>query len=265
MFSHNGTQFSLHHAVGRAGRRSRWSVSAIWPGPRSIAPVRSNLVYGGTNAYSKIVSHVKGGNGRAPLASILNGQLIAAERQNSFSGVGGNVIEAVYLNNFDLIAGGNINLTSGVNTLVLDAVGPDTQIHLRELPPPRARQRPPRRTATIAVVSSEGLNSSGIAEGRQREQRTFIERSSSSTTSVTRSRPGSRRPITNEGVTATYKAGGNGSQTLTAISGTFTRGHQHRRTAADRPTSADSAPCPAGRHPQGQSRRRRSRPRPSIC
>ena len=37
-----------------------------------------NLVYDGTNAYSKIISHVKGGNGRAPLASILNGQLIAA-------------------------------------------------------------------------------------------------------------------------------------------------------------------------------------------
>ena len=33
--------------------------------------------------------------------------------QNSLSGVGGNVLKAVFLSNFDLIAGGNINLTSG--------------------------------------------------------------------------------------------------------------------------------------------------------
>ena len=69
------------------------------------------------------------------------------EAQNSLSGVGGNVIKAVYLSNFDLIAGGNINLTSGVNTLVLDSVGPDTQIHLRALPPAPA-------TTTVLPTSS---------------------------------------------------------------------------------------------------------------
>src|ERR1700679_1914501 len=54
-----------------------------------------NLVYDGPNSYSKIVSHVKGGNGRAPLASILNGQLIAAGAEKSLRGVGGNVIKGL--------------------------------------------------------------------------------------------------------------------------------------------------------------------------
>ena len=74
--------------------------------------------------------------------------------QNSFSGVGGNVIEAVYLNNFDLIAGGNINLTSGVNTLVLDSVGPATQVHLRELPPAPTTTTTTAASATVSTVAT---------------------------------------------------------------------------------------------------------------
>ena len=56
--------------------------SAIWPGPRSTAPARSIWSTAGPTRYSKIVSHVSGGNGRAPLASILNSQLIAAGATN---------------------------------------------------------------------------------------------------------------------------------------------------------------------------------------
>src|SRR5204863_4327220 len=94
-----------------------------------------HLAYGGTNAFSKIVGHVVGGGGHAPLASILNRQLIQAGAPNSVSGIGGNVLQSVLLSDFDLVRGGTINLTAGVNSLTLDAVSPDTQINLRALPP----------------------------------------------------------------------------------------------------------------------------------
>ena len=93
------------------------------------------LVYGDTNAFSKITGQVRGGNGHAPLGSIQNSQLIAAGAQNSLSGVGGDVLQSVLLSSFDLIAGGRINLTPGVNSLILDSIGANTQVNLRALPP----------------------------------------------------------------------------------------------------------------------------------
>ena len=72
-----------------------------------------NLVYGATNAYSKIIGEVHGGGGHAPLQSIQNSQLIDAGASNSLSGVGGNVVESFLLSPFDLIDGGRINLTPG--------------------------------------------------------------------------------------------------------------------------------------------------------
>jgi hypothetical protein len=189
-----------------------------------------NLVYGGTNAFSKIVSHVKGGNGRAPLASILNSQLIAAGAENSVSGVGGNVIEAVYLSNFNLIAGGNINLTSGVNTLALDSVGPDTQVHLRELPPAPSTTTSTASIATVGIVATQAGETIGLA----------LRNSStpSTSSSVTTLEAGQSTTITNEGVSATYQVGGNGNQTLTSVTGSFT------------PGTNIVEPLPAGQPPQ---------------
>ena len=72
-----------------------------------------NLVFGATNAYSKITGDVHGGGGHAPLESIQNSQLINAGASNSLSGVGGNVVESFLLSPFDLVDGGRINLTAG--------------------------------------------------------------------------------------------------------------------------------------------------------
>src|SRR5262249_54989617 len=94
-----------------------------------------HLVYGGTNAFSKIVGSVQGGGGHAPLASILNSQLINAGAANSLSGIGGNVLESVLMSDFDLIAGGTITLTAGVNSVNLNSIGANTQVNLRALPP----------------------------------------------------------------------------------------------------------------------------------
>src|SRR5207249_9390021 len=88
-----------------------------------------HLAFGGTNAFSKLVGNVHGGGGRAPLASIRYNQVQGGGAQLNLTGIGSTVLAAVYLRDFDLVAGGNINLTAGVNTLVLDSVGPNTQIH----------------------------------------------------------------------------------------------------------------------------------------
>ena len=53
---------------------------------------------------------------------------------DNFSGVGSTLLNVVNLKNFDLIDGGQINLTGGVHQLYLNSIGANTQIHLRELP-----------------------------------------------------------------------------------------------------------------------------------
>lgn len=89
-----------------------------------------NLVYSKTNANSKIIGVVKGGNGTAPLATFRYKDLSI----ENLSGVGGSVLKTANLKQFNLIDNGNINLTSGVDIVYLNSVGANTQIHLRYLP-----------------------------------------------------------------------------------------------------------------------------------
>jgi len=171
------------------------------------------LVYGGTNAFSQIYSHVHGGNGTGPLLSIRNSRVQGGGAQLDLSGVGSNVIKSVYLPNFDLVAGGDINLTAGVNTLVLASVSPNSQIHLRTLPP--APTTSTSTTSTLGVVTTESGTTSGAAV-----------RGTTTTTSPAGTTLQARQSttITNDGVSATYVSGKNGEQTLTAVSGTFAAG-----------------------------------------
>ena len=174
------------------------------------------LVYGDTNAYSKIVGTVTGGGGHAPLESIQNARLINAGASNSLSGQGGDVAAAFLLSPFDLIDGGRINLTPGVNSLNLDSIGADTQINLRTLPPP------PTTTTTLPTSSLlVGTSTTGTATiNIFRTFATTTTTTSSSTTTLQALQSGS---VTNPyGVTTTYASNGNGSQTLTGISGEFT-------------------------------------------
>jgi hypothetical protein len=176
-----------------------------------------NLVYGATNAYSKITGLVHGGGGHAPLESIQNSQLIDAGASNSLSGVGGNVVESFLLSQFDLVDGGRINLTPGVNGLVLDSIGADTQINLRALPPaPSTQVTLP--TSQLLVGSSSSGTASSIT----------IFRAFSTTTSSSTSGGGTTlaalqsTTVTNPyGVSSTFLTNGNGSQTLTGLSGEF--------------------------------------------
>lgn len=90
-----------------------------------------NLTFSGTNASTGIVAHVRGGTGHAPLQSVVGQGLNPLD----LSGIGSSVVNVVNLKGFDLVDNGRINLTGGVHTLVLNSVGSNTQINLRQLPP----------------------------------------------------------------------------------------------------------------------------------
>ena len=89
-----------------------------------------HLVFSGTNQETGIIGRVSGGTGQAPLADLRN----ATVGLDNFSGVGSTLLNVVNLKNFDLIDGGQVNLTGGVHQLYLNSIGANTQIHLRELP-----------------------------------------------------------------------------------------------------------------------------------
>jgi hypothetical protein len=178
------------------------------------------LVYGDTNAFSKITGSVHGGNGHAPLGSIQNNELIAAGNQNSLSGVGGDVLQAVLLSPFDLIAGGRINLTPGVNSVVLDSIGADTQVNLRALPPP------PVTTTTVAtstlLVSSSVTATGGVSSSFTVFRDFSTNTSTTSSSNTTLEALQSTTVSSPYSTSTTYVSNGNGSQTLTAVNGTFT-------------------------------------------
>ena len=145
VFSHGNTEFTYTTPTGGqaviqvvglgnlAGTTVDRAACSIWS---SAGPTRTR----------RSSSHVKGGEWPRPLASILNSQLIAAVRPNSFSGVGGNVIQSVYLQKFDLIAGGDINLTAGreLHWCSTRSV-PTRKSTSAHFPPPRVRRRARRR------------------------------------------------------------------------------------------------------------------------
>lgn len=93
-----------------------------------------HLWFSKTNSFTKIMSSVHGGTGQADLASIYNLDLFTNQAAGSLSGVGASVIHSINLPNFNLIAGGVIDVTSGIANLNLNSVGPATEIQLRELP-----------------------------------------------------------------------------------------------------------------------------------
>ena len=94
-----------------------------------------HLLYGKSNAFTKIMSDVHGGTGQADLASVYNRDQFNHQGANAISGVGSTLIGTINLPNFNLIPGGTINATAGINILGLNSVGPNTQIQLRDIPP----------------------------------------------------------------------------------------------------------------------------------
>ena len=156
------------------------------------------------------------------------------------------MIKAVYLNDFNLIAGGNINLTSGVNTVVLDSVGPNTQIHLRELPPAPSTTTSTATESTPVLISAANGNSSADLTFINTNS-TPISSSSSTTTSPDTLEAGQSTTITNEGChRGLHQTQGNGGQTLTGISGTFAAGTNIVEPLPTGQPSQTQPPAPPG-------------------
>ncbi|WP_165246218.1 hypothetical protein [Paludisphaera soli] len=93
-----------------------------------------NLRYDLSNAYTKIVSNVHGGTGRADLASVMSRDQAESGAINSLSGIGSPLIGMINLRQFDLVPGGTVNVTAGIGVLGLRSAGPNSQIQLRALP-----------------------------------------------------------------------------------------------------------------------------------
>ncbi|MHC5542366.1 hypothetical protein ACYOEI_29440, partial [Singulisphaera rosea] len=112
-------------------------ISLLGPGSLGGTTVAADgslsLVYRGTNQLSAIVGKVTGRGGRnkdVPLQSITNANL----DMDDLSGIGSSALSVVNLKNFDLVSGGQINMTGGVHTLFLNSVASNTQVNLRTLP-----------------------------------------------------------------------------------------------------------------------------------
>lgn len=92
-----------------------------------------NLRYGLSNSYTKIVSNIHGGNGRADLASVFSRTQAEAGQHGGLSGIGSPVIGMINLRQFDLLPGGTINVEAGIGVLGLRSAAAGSQIQLREL------------------------------------------------------------------------------------------------------------------------------------
>ena len=89
-----------------------------------------NLVFSGTTVFTTITATVKGGTGQANLATIRDANVAIG----SLTGIGGELLGRVLLPSFNLISGGNVNLTAGVQVFSLNSVAANSQIHLRDTP-----------------------------------------------------------------------------------------------------------------------------------
>lgn len=152
-----------------------------------------HLVYGGTNVYSKITGSVSGGGGQATLASILNYQLIASGQPLSLSGVGGTPVSSVLMHSFNLEAGGTIILTPGVTSVVLNSIGPNTNVQLRTLPP----------APSYRILPANAGNTAGGASGLYGQLVTSSSTSSFATSSGTPVGTGSQANNSTGGVPST--------------------------------------------------------------
>jgi hypothetical protein len=113
---------------------SKVSLSLVGPGSLAGTSVDSNgdlnLVFSGTTVFTTISGIVKGGTGQANLATIKNANVALTD----LTGLDGELIGRVILPKFNLIGGGDVNLTAGVQVFTLNSVSPNSQVHLRDTP-----------------------------------------------------------------------------------------------------------------------------------
>ncbi len=183
-----------------------------------------NLVYGGTNALSKILINARGG--KAPLRSVCNVNLAP----NNYTGVGGQLVGSILAPSVDLVNNGRINLTSGIGRLQLHSIGRNTQIHLRELP--QSVQPSTGSTSSTSGTFTTSGTGTGTGTGTNTGSISFAAASTvptlppgtQATSASLPATPFAPPTATKSGQTLTYSNDANGGSTLQGVSGTFTPG-----------------------------------------
>jgi hypothetical protein len=171
-----------------------------------------NVVYSGTSAASNLVINVRGRS--APLDSVNELNLAP----NDYTGVGGTILGTFIAPKVDLVANGEINMTSGIGFLELNSIGPNTQVHLRDLPPtvqPATTTPTVTSLATIQLLTTRKviiLGGNGNPVTIPPGENAVAAGSPPTVTAVTTN--------TDEGTTQTY-SNDNGASTLTSSTGYF--------------------------------------------
>ncbi len=112
-------------SIGGPGNQGNLKGTSVDPANGAL-----RLVLSGTSVYTTVTGTVTGGNGQAALESITQANVPL----DSLSGLGGDLVGRVLLPNFNLISGGEVNLTSGVQVFKINSAAANSQIHLRDTP-----------------------------------------------------------------------------------------------------------------------------------
>ncbi len=209
-FLHHNQQFNYTNPDG-----THVEIKIIGVGNLKGTAVDSNgdlhLLFNETNAFTRIVSNVHGGTGQANLASIYSGDLYNNNAQASLSGIGATLIRTINLPNFNLVAGGVIDVTSGIANLNLNSVGPHTQINLRVLP-----------TSLLTEFQTANSNS-GVNANTNPTNSNTSSSSSSSGTSSTSSSSSSSSSSTSSNSSSTITSGtSTNNNSSVVVTGAFT-------------------------------------------
>ena len=116
-----------------------------------------DLVFANTNLQSGIVAKVSGGNHKVFVSTIHDANLAIGD----LSGIGGDEIGIINLKQFDLLPGGNINLTTGVGSLFLNAMGANAQVHLTAPTVPQSTSSTTGAASTTNFSASSTTVTSG--------------------------------------------------------------------------------------------------------
>ncbi len=215
VFSHNDQQFNYttpsgtHVEIKIVGRGSLFdNVTGLGTYVDSNGAL--HLLFSKTNAYTRIVSNVHGGTGQAALASIYSYDLYTNSAATSLSGIGASLLRTINLPNFNLIAGGTINVESGIANLNLNSVGPNTQIELRMLP-----------TSYLTTFATANSNSGVTANTNPTISNTSSSSTSSSSSTTTTTSSGTTVGTSSNNNSSVIITGAFLVQSLAGINGEF--------------------------------------------
>ncbi len=175
----NATSQKDRRFTYRTAQGAKVTIALLGPGSLAGTTLRSDgaldLVYDDTTSSSIILGSVRGGNGRAKLASIRDADLPLG----SPSATGSNALSTVNLQKFDLVPNGYINLAGGIGTIGLRSAARNTQIQLTALPEPTSTATTP---TSVDVIVDNFNPGTGTSTGSTGQNVTLISTGATATT-----------------------------------------------------------------------------------